>query len=96
MGLTSTLREQVGHALAGDVDDVLAAHGAVAAAVEADPASEELRALLDRAVKDRLRHDRVGIFFSGGLDSAAVAAVARHHVASGQDDAVDLAPAQRG
>jgi DNA-binding CsgD family transcriptional regulator len=48
----TTLREQVGQALAGDVDDVLAAHAAVAAALEADPASEDLRALLDELVDE--------------------------------------------
>jgi DNA-binding CsgD family transcriptional regulator len=47
-----TLREQVGQALAGDVDDVLAAHAAVAAALEADPTSEDLRALLAELVDE--------------------------------------------
>ena len=35
---------------------------------------EQFRELLDAAVADRLRCDRVGIFMSGGLDSASVAA----------------------
>ena len=42
----------------------------------------ELRALLDRAVADRLRGGRAGVFFSGGLDSAAVAVTARRQAAS--------------
>jgi DNA-binding CsgD family transcriptional regulator len=40
------LRAQVDTALAGGVDDVLAAHAALVVALDADPASEELRALL--------------------------------------------------
>jgi asparagine synthase (glutamine-hydrolysing) len=39
-----------------------------------------LRELLDRAVSDRLGTDRVGILFSGGLDSACVAATARRRM----------------
>ncbi|MCP3960672.1 MAG: asparagine synthetase B [bacterium] len=37
---------------------------------------ERFSALLDRAVADRLRTDRVAVFMSGGLDSTAVAACA--------------------
>ena len=37
---------------------------------------EEFRELLDRAVADRLRADRVGVLLSGGLDSSSVAASA--------------------
>jgi DNA-binding CsgD family transcriptional regulator len=50
--MTLTLHEQVGQALAGDVDDVLAAHEALAAALEADPANDDLRALLAELVDD--------------------------------------------
>ena len=49
-GLTAPLREQVGQALAGDVNDVLAAHAALAAALDADPGSDDLRALLAELV----------------------------------------------
>ena len=38
--------------------------------------ADELRTLLDRSVADRVRGERVGIFFSGGLDSTAIAATA--------------------
>lgn len=38
---------------------------------------EHFQALLQEAVADRLRTDRVGILLSGGLDSSSVAAVAR-------------------
>jgi asparagine synthase (glutamine-hydrolysing) len=38
---------------------------------------EHFQALLQSAVADRLRTDRVGILLSGGLDSSAVAAVAK-------------------
>lgn len=38
---------------------------------------ENLKFLLDEAVRDRLRTDRVGILLSGGLDSSSVAAMAR-------------------
>ena len=48
---------------------------------DADYAAE-LRQLLDRAVADRVRGERAGVFFSGGLDSTAVAATARRHAAS--------------
>jgi len=37
---------------------------------------DHFRELLEEAVKDRIRTDRVGIFMSGGLDSTLVAAVA--------------------
>src|SRR5919197_2342390 len=46
------MREQVDKALAGDVDDVLAAHAALAAALDADPGDDELRALLAELVRD--------------------------------------------
>ena len=46
------LRAQVDQALAGEVDGVLAAHRALAAALDADPSSEELRALLARLVDE--------------------------------------------
>jgi DNA-binding CsgD family transcriptional regulator len=51
-GLAATLRERVGQALAGEVEDVLAAHAALVAALEADPASEDLRALLAELVDE--------------------------------------------
>ena len=38
---------------------------------------EHFQTLLQAAVADRLRTDRVGILLSGGLDSASVAAVAK-------------------
>jgi asparagine synthase (glutamine-hydrolysing) len=38
---------------------------------------ERFGELLDNAVADRLRTDRIGVFMSGGLDSTAVAATAR-------------------
>jgi asparagine synthase (glutamine-hydrolysing) len=41
---------------------------------------DHFREVLGAAVKDRLRTDRVGVFMSGGLDSTAVAAVARDHL----------------
>ena len=45
--------------------------------------ADRLRTLLDRAVVDRVRGERVGIFFSGGLDSTAIAATAvRQHRSS--------------
>lgn len=46
---------------------------------------EQFRELLDRAVGDRLRADRVGVLMSGGLDSPTVAASARRKL--GQDGA---------
>jgi asparagine synthase (glutamine-hydrolysing) len=41
---------------------------------------ERFRELLARAVKDRLRTDRVGISMSGGLDSTSLAALAREQI----------------
>ncbi len=38
---------------------------------------ERFREVLDVAVEDRLRTDRVGVFMSGGLDSSTVAATAK-------------------
>jgi len=38
---------------------------------------ENFQSLLEAAVADRLRTDRVGILLSGGLDSSSVAAVAK-------------------
>jgi asparagine synthase (glutamine-hydrolysing) len=43
----------------------------------ADDYIEHFQALLQEAVADRLRMDRVGILLSGGLDSSSVAAVAK-------------------
>jgi asparagine synthase (glutamine-hydrolysing) len=41
---------------------------------------DRLRALVDDAVRDRLRTPKVAVFMSGGLDSSTLAAVAsRHH-----------------
>ncbi|MEM9540387.1 MAG: asparagine synthase-related protein [Cyanobacteria bacterium P01_E01_bin.42] len=37
---------------------------------------EEFQSLLDQAVRDRLRQEKIGIFFSGGLDSTSIAATA--------------------
>lgn len=37
---------------------------------------EEFQSLLDEAVRDRLRQEKIGIFFSGGLDSTSIAATA--------------------
>ncbi len=45
--------------------------------------------LLDQAVSDRLRTDRVGIFMSGGLDSSTVAATA-HKLLSKQSANFDM------
>ena len=43
--------------------------------------AEELLERLDRAVKRRLMADvPLGVFFSGGIDSTAVAALAAKHV----------------
>ena len=41
--------------------------------------AERLRALIDSAVKDRLRTSKVAVFMSGGLDSSTLAAVASRH-----------------
>jgi len=49
---------------------------------------DELVNLLDQAVVDRLRTDRVGIFFSGGIDSTALAAAAVRHIRSSARDPV--------
>ncbi|OLP18627.1 hypothetical protein BST81_10100 [Leptolyngbya sp. 'hensonii'] len=38
---------------------------------------EQFRELLEQAVSDRLRTDRVGLLMSGGLDSSSIAAVAK-------------------
>jgi DNA-binding CsgD family transcriptional regulator len=46
------LQARVDEALRGDVDDLLAAHRAVAAALEADPADPELRSLARRVAED--------------------------------------------
>jgi len=43
--------------------------------------AERLRAVVDDAVKDRLRTSRVAVFMSGGLDSSTLAAVASRHYA---------------
>ena len=48
---------------------------------------EQFRELLDRAVADRLRADRVGVLMSGGLDSPTVAASARRTLARNGNDA---------
>ncbi|MBP0022219.1 MAG: asparagine synthetase B [Cyanobacteria bacterium SBLK] len=37
---------------------------------------EEFQSLLDEAVRDRLRREKIAIFFSGGLDSTSLAATA--------------------
>jgi len=44
---------------------------------------ENFQSLLEAAVADRLRTDRVGILMSGGLDSSSVAAVAKEVSAKG-------------
>jgi asparagine synthase (glutamine-hydrolysing) len=44
---------------------------------DADDYIEQFKILLEAAVKDRIRTDRVGVQLSGGLDSAAVATTAR-------------------
>ncbi|HEX8695059.1 MAG TPA: asparagine synthase-related protein [Longimicrobium sp.] len=55
----------------------------------AEEYAEHYRALLDRAVADRLRTDRAGIFLSGGLDSTSVAASA-HAALSARGAPFDL------
>jgi len=50
-----------------------------------DEYAEHLRDLLRRAVGDRLRARRVGIFMSGGMDSSTLAAVARRLVPTGPE-----------
>jgi DNA-binding CsgD family transcriptional regulator len=50
--MKGALREQVDRALAGDVDDVLAAHRTLTGALDADPGNDELRALLAELVDD--------------------------------------------
>jgi asparagine synthase (glutamine-hydrolysing) len=44
--------------------------------------AERLRALIDAAVRDRLRTQRVAVFMSGGIDSSTLAAVASRRFAS--------------
>lgn len=45
----------------------------------------EMRAMLDQAVARQMRSDvQVGAFLSGGLDSTAIVAAARHHTAGGE------------
>ena len=43
---------------------------------------EQLRELVDRAVADRLRGGRAGVFLSGGVDSAVIALTARRQIAA--------------
>jgi asparagine synthase (glutamine-hydrolysing) len=43
---------------------------------------ERLGALIDAAVKDRLRTPRLAVFMSGGIDSSTLAAVASRHFAN--------------
>lgn len=43
--------------------------------------AERLGSLIDAAVKDRLRTQRVAVFMSGGIDSSTLAAVASRHFA---------------
>src|SRR4029077_9736515 len=50
---------------------------------------EQFKILLQAAVKDRVRADRVGVLLSGGLDSAAVATTARA-VSKGPGEKLDL------
>jgi asparagine synthase (glutamine-hydrolysing) len=47
--------------------------------------AEHLRDLLRQAVGDRLRARRIGVLMSGGMDSSAVAAVARRLVPAGPE-----------
>jgi asparagine synthase (glutamine-hydrolysing) len=55
----------------------------------ADDYIEHFKVLLQAAVKDRLRTDRVGILLSGGLDSGAVASTARA-LSNASGEKVDL------
>jgi asparagine synthase (glutamine-hydrolysing) len=50
---------------------------------------EQFKILLQAAVKDRVRTDRVGVLLSGGLDSAAVASTARA-ISKGPGEKLDL------
>jgi asparagine synthase (glutamine-hydrolysing) len=50
---------------------------------------EQFKILLQAAVKDRIRTDRVGVLLSGGLDSAAVATTARA-ISKGPGEKLDL------
>jgi asparagine synthase (glutamine-hydrolysing) len=57
----------------------------VLAARPVEELAEELRGLLDAAVRRRLMADvPLGVFLSGGVDSTAVAALAARHVPAGQ------------
>jgi len=47
-----------------------------------------LRELVDRAVADRMRGERVSVFFSGGLDSTVLAARARRHAGPHGSDSI--------
>jgi len=51
---------------------------------------EHFQNLLQQAVADRLRVDRVGIFLSGGLDSGAVATIAREVSSPPLGEYIDL------
>jgi asparagine synthase (glutamine-hydrolysing) len=55
----------------------------------ADDYLEHFKILLQAAVKDRLRTDRVGVLLSGGLDSASVATTVRA-LAKGSGEQVDV------
>jgi len=45
-----------------------------------DVTAREVRSRLDRVVRDSVRQDPVGAWLSGGLDSSAIAVIARRHV----------------